>query len=266
MAATLAESAPPEIAHTITLTVLGSGTRVLLPERSMAGYALRCDDHLLLLDCGDGVIRRGLEAGLPLIAVDAILITHLHLDHIADLPPLLWALHGEGKQRQDRPLHLYGPPGLRNFYEGLAVLYGKWIDNIVVPIHVQEVSAQTFQAGPWQVHTLPMNHGVPANGYRLQAGSAVLAYTGDTGPCPEIAKLAAEAEVLIAECSFPNGQGLANHLTAGEVGEIARAANCRRVLLSHLYPESLAAPVVAQCREFFSGEVKLAGDLDRLTL
>jgi len=266
MAATQTESAPPEITHAITLTVLGSGTRVLLPERSMAGYALSYGNHLLLLDCGDGVIRRGLEAGLPLIAADAILITHFHLDHIADLPPLLWALHGEGKQRSERPLHVYGPPGLRNFFAGLPVLYGNWINEIAVPLHVQEVSAQTFQTGPWQVHTLPMNHGVPANGYRLQAGSTVLAYTGDTGPCPEIAELAAEAEVLIAECSFPNGQGMANHLTAGEVGEIARAANCRRVLLSHLYPESLAAPVVAQCREFFSGEVKLAHDLDRLTL
>ncbi|MDZ7265982.1 MAG: ribonuclease Z [candidate division KSB1 bacterium] len=266
MTATLAEAPTQETPPAITLTVLGSGTRVLLRERSMAGYALTCADHLLLLDCGDGVLRRGLEAGLPLLTVDAILITHFHLDHIADLPPLLWALHGEGEQRQHRPLQVYGPPGLQNFWKGLAALYGRWIEDIAVPIRVREVSAQAFETGPWQVQALPMNHGVPANGYRLQSGGRVLAYTGDTGPCPEVAELAAAADLLIAECSFPNGRGVANHLTAGEVGAIARSADCRQVLLSHLYPESLAAPVVAQCREFFSGEIKLARDLDRLTL
>lgn len=250
----------------IDIIVLGSGTRVLLAEHSMAGYVVRCRDYFLLLDCGDGVIRRGLEAGLPMIAVDAILFSHLHLDHIADLPPLLWALHGEGRQRAERPLHLLGPPGFRNFFEGLSVLYGSWIAEIAPPIIVREVYSEIFKTGPWQVQALPMNHGMPANGYRLQASQRTLAYTGDTGPCDEIVPLAQDADLLIAECSFPNEHGTWNHLTADEVGGFAQRAQCQRVLLSHLYPESLAADVVAQCREKFSGEIKLAQDLQRLTL
>lgn len=250
----------------IEIIVLGSGTRVLLAERSMAGYAIRCHDYLLLLDCGDGVIRRGLEAGLPMIAVDAILFTHLHLDHIADLPPLLWALHGEGRQRAERPLHLFGPPGFQNFFQGLPVLYGNWIAEIAPPIIVREVYSEAFQTGPWHVQALPMNHGIPANGYRLQASRRTLAYTGDTGPCDEIIPLAQDACLLIAECSFPKEHSAWNHLTADEVGDVAQRARCQRVLLSHLYPESLAVDVVAQCREKFSGEIKLAQDLERLIL
>lgn len=250
----------------IDIIVLGSGTRVLLAEHSMAGYAVCCRDHLLLLDCGNGVIRRGLEAGLPMIAVDAVLFSHLHLDHVADLPPLLWALHGEGQQRADRALHLFGPPGFRNFFDGLSLLYGNWIDEIAPPLVVQEIFADIFQTGPWQVQAFPMNHGIPANGYRLQTPGRTLAYTGDTGPCDEIVPLAHDADLLIAECSFPNNHGTWNHLTAGEVGDFAQRAQCKRVLLSHLYPESLAADVVAQCREKFSGEIKLARDLQRLTL
>ncbi len=250
----------------IEIIVLGSGTRVLLAEHSMAGYAVRCRDYFLLLDCGSGVIRRGLEAGLPMIAVDAILFSHLHLDHIADLPPLLWALHGEGRQRAERPLHLFGPPGFRSFFEGLPVLYGNWIAEIAPTIIVQEIYSDIFQAGPLQVQALPMNHGMPANGYRLQTSQRTLAYTGDTGPCDEIVRLAQNADLLIAECSFPNEHGTWNHLTAGEVGGFAQRAQCRRVLLSHLYPQSLAIDVVAQCREKFSGEIKLAQDLERLTL
>jgi len=250
----------------IEIVILGSGTRVLLPDRSMSGYAIRAADCLVLLDCGDGVIRRGLEAGLPMIEIDAILFTHLHLDHIADLPPLLWALHGEGQIRAHRPLHLYGPGGLRSFFNGLSGLYGEWIEKLPPPVVVREVNRECFSVGPWTVETLPMNHGLPANGYRLSSPERIIAYTGDTGLSEEVVALAEDADLLIIECSFPNGQGIAGHLTAGEAGRIAAQANCRRVLLTHLYPESLAADVVAQCREHFRGPIELSHDLKRLSM
>ncbi|MEK7728190.1 MAG: MBL fold metallo-hydrolase, partial [candidate division KSB1 bacterium] len=233
---------------------------------SMSGYALLTPESFLLLDCGDGVIRRGLEAGLPMLRVDAILFSHLHLDHIADLPPLLWALHGEGQQRADRPLHIYGPPGFRNFFEGMIDFYGDWIRRIPCAIIVREVLRERFSIGVWQIQTYSMEHGLPANGYRLETQNKVIAYTGDTGPCDEVIALAREADLFIAECSFPNGQESATHLTAGEVGRIAAQAQCKRVLLTHLYPETLQADVVSQVREYFSGEIELSHDLMRLIL
>lgn len=250
----------------LEIIVLGSGTRVLNPERSMAGYAVRAPESFVLLDCGDGVIRLGLEAGLPMLQIDAILFSHLHLDHLADLPPLLWALHGEGQQRAERPLYLFGPPGLRSFFEGMIGLYGDWILRVPCEIVVREVQHERFNIGACEVQAYAMAHGVPANGYRLQAQSRVIAYTGDTGPCEAAIALARNADVLITECSFPNGQESPTHLTAGEVGRMAAQARCKRVLLSHLYPEALAADVVSQCREYFSGEIELSHDLQRLML
>jgi len=248
----------------IELIVLGSGTRVLLAERSMSGYAIITSEGFLLLDCGDGVLRRGLEAGLPMLGIDAIFISHLHLDHIADLPPLLWSLHGEGQQRADRPLHLYGPPGLRNFFEGMIGLYGEWIRRIPCEIVVQEVLRERFSVGAFHVQAYCMEHGIPANGYRLQTHNKVLAYTGDTGPCEEVITMARAADLLITECSFPNGKETPTHLTAGEIGRIAAQAQCKRVLLSHLYPETLQVDAIGQCREYFSGEIELSHDLKRL--
>lgn len=250
----------------LELIVLGSGTRVLLTDRSMSGYAVITPESFLLLDCGDGVIRRGLEAGLPMLRVDAILISHLHLDHIADLPPLLWALHGEGQQRTERPLYLYGPPGFRNFFEGMIGLYGEWIRRIPLEIIVTEVQSERFEVGAWQIQTYGMEHGLPANGYRLKAENKVLAYTGDTGPCDNLVPLARGADLFITECSVPTGQEMPTHLSAGEVGRFAAQAQCKRVWLSHLYPESLQADVVSQCREYFSGEIELSHDLKRLIL
>ncbi len=248
------------------ITVLGSGTRVLLREHSMSGYAVSHRDFFLLLDCGGGVIRRTLEADLPILHVDAILFSHLHLDHVADLPELLWALDGEGQQRADRPLRLFGPPGFGNFFASLSALYGKWLERLPLPVLIHEVEGERFTLGPWQIQTLPLFHGMPANGYRLEAEGKTLAYTGDTGPCEELLALARDADCLIIECSFPDGHTMPTHLTAGEVGQLAAKAECKRVLLTHFYPECFAVDVAAQCRNFFSGEIELASDLQRLIL
>jgi len=250
----------------IEFTVLGSGTRALREDRSMSSYALRCQGFFLLMDCGDGALRRALTAGLPLIQVDAVLISHLHLDHIADLPPLLWALHGEGAVRAHRPLRLYGPPGLFDFYQRMGDLYGSWINDIPVPIVVQEVFEQDFEVGPWHARTLAMHHSILANGYRLQCERKTIAYTGDTGPGPGVIRLAREAELFICECAFPNGQDMPTHLNAGQAGQIAAEAKCEKLLLTHFYPEALAVDVAAQAREFFSGQVELAQDLMRLMI
>jgi ribonuclease BN (tRNA processing enzyme) len=251
---------------TAEITVLGSGTRVLLHERSMSGYAVCRADFFILLDCGNGVIRRALEAELPIVHLDAILFSHLHLDHIADLPALLWTLDGEGRQRADRPLRLFGPPGFGNFFAQLSDIYGKWIDHLPMPVFIHEVQSERFTLGPWQIETLPMFHGIPANGYRLETDGKILAYTGDTGVCNEIVPLARHADWLIIECAFPDGQGMPIHLTPGEVGKLAAAAECRRVLLTHFYPESLAVDIAASCRKYFSGHIELASDLQRLIL
>ena len=250
----------------IELTVLGSGTRVLHSDRSMSGYAVRCGDFFLLLDCGDGVIRRALAAGLPLLHLDAILFSHLHLDHTADLPPLLWALHGAGQSRSLQPLHLFGPPGLQEFFAGIASLYGDWVKEIPLPLEVHEVSRQEFEIGPWRALALPMQHGVPANGYRLECEGKILAYTGDTGPCAEAVALAAAAEVFICECSLPSGQEMSTHLNAAQAGRLAAQARCKKLLLTHFYPESLAADPAAHAHEFFPERAELAHDLMRLMI
>jgi ribonuclease BN (tRNA processing enzyme) len=248
------------------ITVLGCGTRVLLRERSMSGYAVRRPDFFVLLDCGAGVIRRGLEAGLPMLHVDAILFSHLHLDHIADLPALLWALDGEGQQRAERPLRLFGPPGFANFFAQLGHVYGNWIERLPVPLLIHEVQRERFNLGPWQIETLPMFHGISANGYRLESDEKILAYTGDTGFCDEVVTLARNADWLIIECSFPDGHYMPTHLTAGEAGQLAAQAWCKQVLLTHFYPDCFAVDVAAQCRKFFSGRIELASDLKRLML
>jgi ribonuclease BN (tRNA processing enzyme) len=250
----------------IELTVLGSGTCALQLHRSMSGYALRNKDFFVLLDCGNGVLRRCLEAGLRPFEIDAILISHLHVDHSADLVPLLWALKYAPEVNRSKPLQFFGPPGLQEFFKRLPSIYGSWIENFSFSLIVRDVRQEEFVVGPWRVKTLPMQHGNKANGYRLQSGSKVIAYSGDTGECAEVMSLGKNADLLILECSFADDHGAQNHLHAAQAARLGRRAECRKLLLTHFYPECDQKDILAICRKEFSGSIELAADLMRLIL
>jgi ribonuclease BN (tRNA processing enzyme) len=91
-------------------------------------------------------------------------------------------------------------------------------------------------------------------------------YSGDTGPCSEIVDLARGTDLLILECSFPDGDDLEGHLTPSQAGQIARSAGVNKLLLVHFYPEVLATDVAKQCRRTYAGELILGRDLLHLHL
>jgi ribonuclease BN (tRNA processing enzyme) len=250
----------------IELTVLGSGTCALQRHRSMAGYAIRHQNHFLLLDCGNGVLRRCLEAGLQPFDIDGILISHLHIDHIADIVPLLWGLKYAPDLNRTKKLEFWGPPGIQRFFENLPSVYGKWLNSFEFPLIVREVSQQEFEVGPWRAMALPMQHGTVANGYRLQSGEKVIAYSGDTGECAEVIMLGRRADLLILECSFAEDKGVENHLHAAQAARLGRQAECKQLLLTHFYPECDQKDILSICHREFSGVVELASDLQRLIL
>ncbi|MCI0618229.1 MBL fold metallo-hydrolase, partial [bacterium] len=134
---------------------------------------MRHKDFFMLMDCGNGVLRRCLEAGLKPFDVDAILISHLHIDHIADIVPFLWGLKHAPDLEREKSLNFYGPPGFQQFFEKLPSVYGRWLENFPFPIFVKNVTQEEFSIGPWKVNAFSMQHGAAANGYRLQSGENV---------------------------------------------------------------------------------------------
>jgi len=250
----------------IEFTVLGSGTCALQPQRSMSGYAVRHQGFFCLLDCGHGALRRCLEAGLQPLDIDAVLVSHFHLDHIADILSLLWALKHAPDLNRTKPLTFIGPPGLLHLFQGLPALYGSWLEHFPFTISIEEVRQQGFAIGPWQVETLPMRHGASANGYRLQSNGRVIAYSGDTGECAEVVELGRRADLFVLECSFVEDSGAENHLHAALAARLASRAECKKLLLTHFYPECDRHDVRSLCENEFPGTVELARDLMRLIL
>ncbi|MEO3766440.1 MBL fold metallo-hydrolase [Streptomyces sp. B8F3] len=238
------------------LTVLGGCGAWPTAEAACSGYLVEHDGHRLLLDPGYAVMPQLLRQLRP-GDVDAVVVTHGHPDHCADLHPLLRA-----RALAEAPaptLPVYAPAGALDAVLALdrpGMLRGSYELRAFDPATEPE-----FTSGPFRVGTRALPHHVPNAGLRLTAGGRVLAYTGDTGPSPALAELAAAADLFLAEATYPEEvpEEDAPYLSsARQAGEHATRAGAERLLLTHLWPGGDRDAAVAAARRGFDGDVRVA--------
>lgn len=235
------------------LTVLGSGAAWPDAGHACSGYLLEYDGFRAVLDLGYGTLSR-LLARCPDGELDAVLITHEHPDHCAEVSGLLRMRYYTGGRRR---LPLYCTAGtLRQIQHAEpAVRLTDVFDPRELP--------HCHSLGPFELESMSLPHHVPNAGIRLIAPGFVLAYTGDTGPDPALEILGAHADVYLMDATrqappAPGSPRLV--LTAREAGEWAARARARRLVLTHFWPGTDRAVSAAQAREVFGGEVLAAED------
>src|SRR5262245_12890648 len=222
------------------LTVIGTGTVVPSARRSSAAYWLEAGEVRLLMDCGPGTLHRCGALGLPWASATHVAISHYHIDHWGDLPAFLFAGRWGTLPPRSAPLTLVGPAGFRNRLTVLAGALGDWVLDPGYPLVVREI----VPGGPVELApgvTLDAQrtptHTAESLAFAVRAGGACLVYTGDTGVDEALGKWAKGCDVLVAECSLPDGQGISIHLTPTQAAALARTAGARRLVLSHFYPQ-----------------------------
>ncbi|MCI2424361.1 MBL fold metallo-hydrolase, partial [Saccharopolyspora sp. K220] len=121
------------------------------------------------------------------------------------------------------------------------------------------ISAEPMRIGAFEVRAVPVAHLCPAWGFRVAAGDKVLAYTGDTGCCPQLTELAADADVLLSEASWADFAGAPDgvHLSGRQAAEVAKTAGARRLLLTHIAPWSDRDAILAEAVAAFDGPTEL---------
>ncbi|HZC72223.1 MAG TPA: MBL fold metallo-hydrolase [Jatrophihabitans sp.] len=238
----------------VRLTVLGSCGAFPEPGRACSGYLLEHDGFRLLVDLGYAVVPRLLEL-IRAEDVDAVVISHGHPDHCADLNPLLRAR----VVRDDPapPLPVYAPPGA---LDAVLALDRPGMLDAGYALHALADGAD-LEIGPYRVQTRLLPHWLPNAGLRLSAGRRVVAYTGDGGPSPDVIELARDADLLLAEASYVDEvpEDSRDYLSSARVqGRQAAAAGAHRLLLTHLLPGVDAAAAQDVARVEYGGEVGLA--------
>ena len=242
------------------LTVLGSGSAIPDPKRGSPGVVVDVDGTMLLIDCGSGNLSRAAHFGIPVTQVDFVLLTHLHPDHTGDLVPLLFALRNPEIDRQ-KGLNVVGPEGVHTFMDGLGGVYGEWVRPKGYHLEIQTLRSDTMDFGLWRVRSFPVEHSTPCLAYEVtDARGHRLVYAGDTDYCPALATFARDADLLVLECSFPEGSHRPGHLTPSLAGKIALEARCRRLMLTHFYPACQGKDLVTPCKQVFPGPVLTAED------
>ena len=215
------------------------------------------------MDCGAGAIHRLAQFGLKWEKVTHVALTHFHPDHYGELPALLFALRHATKRVE--PLVILGPAGTVRLLRSLADGFGDWLLDPGYPIGILDVQAgEPFPLSPdvmLEVHATP--HTAESVALSVTAPEGRVVYTGDTGPSEELASWARGCDLLLAECSLPDGQEVAGHLTPGTVGQLAASARPKRLVLTHLYPPTEEVDVGTLVGAHYRGPVAVAADGDR---
>lgn len=248
----------------LELTVLGSGTAVPEPDRFPAGYLVTASGRRLLVDCGPGVLRRLAQAGTRVDQLDAVLLTHYHTDHCADLAALLFALRNKHLQPRP-PLVVYGAPGLRRLVARLTEAW-PWLQPNGYELELRELLPGRLAAHGFEIEAIAIRHTAQSLGYRLHADGGLLALSGDADTCDALVDLARDAHVFVCDAATPDEQKLEGHLTPGLAAGYAQAGGAHTLVLTHFYPECHGVDLGAQARARFDGEVVVAEDLLRVAV
>ncbi|WP_433891791.1 MBL fold metallo-hydrolase [Streptomyces sp. CA-111067] len=236
------------------ITVLGGCGAWPGVGQACSGYLVEHEGFRLLLDPGYATLPRLLER-VGAEEIDAVLVSHGHPDHCADLNPLLRARALGAEPPVALPV--YALPGAVDAV--LALDRPGMLDD---SYRLDEFAAGAgFEVGPFRVASWALPHFVPNAGVRVSAGGRSVAYTGDTGPSPDVVELARGADLFLAEATYPEEVPREDHAflsSARQAGEHAERAGVGRLLLTHLWPATPPDAALTAARRTYAGPVSVA--------
>jgi ribonuclease Z len=260
------------MADVIEVLLLGTGSPLPSPVRCGAGQVVSAGESRVLIDCGWGAARRLLAAGVAPMSIDVVCFTHMHSDHITDVPDFLITRWTGGATR---PLTVYGPEGTRAMIEGFLAALGRDIgyrfahhgdklsrEGIACEVHEMAATSSptpVAAVGGLEIESFEVDHRpvVPAFGYRVAIGGRRVVFSGDTTACDSLRRAAVDADLLVCEAlnvamleqriAAVRGAGFVRvaelledvpsyHAPTLEVAALARDAGVRRLVLSHIIP------------------------------
>jgi ribonuclease BN (tRNA processing enzyme) len=210
------------------LTLLGTGTCQIEYERRASSVLLQLDGTPILFDCGHGIVQRLLDVGIVPNRLNHVVISHFHPDHVSDLIPLLHAAAWSQRNPRTTDLHLYGPPGVRDFMDGLFQLFGpNAFRQPSYSVLVYEVTEEHFSIGSHRFDFIDLppagNHGL-----RFTHKGKTYALTGDSNFHENEIAFLKNVDLAIID---------SGHLSDDEIVQLAAASQARTIICSHLYRE-----------------------------
>jgi ribonuclease BN (tRNA processing enzyme) len=255
----------------VDLTVLGKSPAWQDAGGACSGYLVATRETILLLDCGNGVLGK-LRSVCDYAAVDAVVISHLHADHILDLVPyasgLTYAPRHQpvpvdghpGTAEPPRP-QLIAPPGAREAFRRLCTASGMREEHIENAFRLEEYDpGATVAIGDIELRFQPVPHFLPTHAVSIANGDGRITYSADSSPSDELCAFARDTDLLLIEATLPRPErsGERGHLTPREAGEHGRDSGAKRIVLTHISDELDHLWARKEAMSVFDGPVEIA--------
>lgn len=233
-------------------TVVGFWGGFPQANSATSGYLVQDNDYNLLIDCGSAVLSK-VQQYVNVMDLDAVILSHYHHDHVADVGPLQYArmintMLGKGKEE----LPIYGHVSDQAGFDSLTKLpFTKgYAYN----------PEQELNLGPFSIRFMKTQHPVLCYAMRITNGEKTIVYTADSSYLPEFVGFAKDADLLICECNLYSGKdgSISGHMTSTEAGKIAKGAGVKKLLLTHLPHYGDHKDLVTQASAEYNGPVELA--------
>lgn len=240
--------------------LLGTSNAVASEGKENSHLAVLHLDGVILVDCPGSPMVHLHKSGIQVNAIQDVILTHFHPDHVGGMPLLLMGMWLLGRKEE---LHIYGLDHCLNRLKVLMDLYGwkEWPDFFEVKFHSISGTDRTciIEHSEIQVHAVQVCHIVPAVGLRFQntKSNRSVTYSCDTEPCESIISMARGSDVLIHEA---NGAG-AGHSSASQAAEVAVAAAVGELILIHFSPDQDTNMLLESAQNIFPGVTDLAQDM-----
>lgn len=223
------------------LTILGNNGPFPAPGGATSGYLLSSGETRICFDLGSGTLQR-LTALMPPEELDALVLSHWHYDHCADVLALIYRLEACAQQ----PLHVYAPVDETSLVRKAVQACGKMVLHDVEPN-----SEFGIQNSELNVSVRAARHPVPVVMYRVEGEGKVFCYTGDTNTVEGLADFADHADFLLADGLFTDAAWAEGkpHLSARHVAQLAQDAQVRRFAITHLNPAIDPVTLLKEARD-----------------
>ena len=236
------------------LTVLGSGSTIPHPERTSSAYWLETPGGYILLDCSASAPMRMAQERLPWHELDAIWISHFHMDHCGGLGPFFAGTkHAEQMKKREKPLTVFGPEGLKKLISNFNDVHNYRLLEQPFPVEIIEVKAlEPFEiVRGVDATAMSTPHTDESHAIHIRdTDGTTFVYSADTGFDDIVATLANRVDLFILECTYLKDKPLEKHLELAEAMHLIRKAHPKRAMLTHFYPEWDPVDFSAEVRKF----------------